>query len=153
TVNEGSQKSTGFELDAQYLVEQKMLVFLSYSYVDSQVFNQGVNVAANGHRPRATPYDSIGGAISYDLGHGLRAAVNMRYQGNTPAESPSTGLIKNPITGLFEANDGRLNLRTPAFAVWNANLIYRWKSRWPGLDQSLNLAVKNIFDKRYIAPG
>ncbi len=75
----------------------------------------------------------------------------MRYQGNTPEESPSTGLIKNPATGLFSLNDNRINIRTPAYAVWNLGAVYRWKMG--SINQSVNVTVKNIFNKQYIVVG
>lgn len=152
TINEGDQKSKGFEFDAEYLGE-RFHAYLSYSYVDSKVSNQGINVIANGHRPRATPYNSVGSAIGYELKPGLSVLVSMRYQGNTPEESPTTGLIAAPGSKLNTASDGRLNIRTPAYAVWNVGVVYRWKSEWEGLSQSLNFTLKNMFNKQYIVVG
>ncbi len=151
SINEGGQHSKGFEFDGQYLIAKKLTGYVSYSYVDSRYDNQGTNVGAVGRRPRGTPWDSVAGSVAYDLATGFRVLVSMRYQGNTPSESPSTGLIANPLTGLNDASDGRANLRTPSLVVWNLGAIYRWKKA--KLDHSVNVSLKNVFDRRYIVPG
>ena len=154
SVNEGDQNATGFELDGEYNMTSLPLHFsLSYTYLNAEVLNQGVNVWANGHRPRGVPYNSLASALSYRITAvpGLRLLMNVRYQGNTQAQSPSTGLITNPATGLNDTTNGEAMLRTPAYAVWNFGAVYSWKTgSWK---HSLNAMVKNAFDKEYIQPG
>lgn len=153
TVNEGSQKSKGFEFDSNFRFTRSLSGRISYTYTDSRVFNQGLNTYANGRRPRATPYDSFSAAFRYEVPEvrGLSFILAMRYQGNTPAESPSTGLITNPVTKNADLSDGRANLRTPPYSVWNIGAAYHWKSSH--LDQTLNLGLKNIFNKIYFQTG
>lgn len=151
TVNEGDQNAKGFESDAEFRIGRDLHGFFSYSYVDCKVENQGINVLANGHRPRGTPYDSVSGGFHYTVFNGLSLLASGRYQGNTPALSPTTGLIKNPVTSLNDRTDNRLNLRTPSYAVFTLGAAYRWKNgEW---NQQLNVTVKNLFNRLYVAPG
>ncbi|HKB90356.1 MAG TPA: TonB-dependent receptor [Opitutaceae bacterium] len=153
SIPEGDQKSKGFEVDGLAHITKDLQLTLSYSYLDSRLSNQGINIYANGKRPRAVPYNSIAGTLRYEIAKGLSVVLSMRYTGNTPAESPSTGLSTVPGSKLLTISDGRADLRTPAFAVWNIGTSYRWKSEWQHLSQRVNVTAKNIFDREYIVPG
>src|SRR5207253_1879212 len=111
TVNEGDQTSKGLEFDGEYFVTKNLHAVVSYSYVDSRVSNQGINVFANGKRPRAVSFNSVGGSLGYNVTPHLTVLASLRYQGNSPSQSPSTGLIKNPKTGLNDASNGQANIR------------------------------------------
>lgn len=151
TVNEGDQTSKGFEFDTEFKITKELHAMFNYNYHDAKVENQGVNVLANGHRPRGDPYAALAGAIKYTIRPGWGAQMSARYQGSSPALSPSTGLIKNPTTGLFDATDGRMNIRTPAYAVINVGTSYTWK--WGQTKQRINLTVKNLFNRFYEVSG
>lgn len=148
-VAEGGQNSKGFEFSSTFNFSERVMGMLSYSYTDSRYVDQGVNVFANNRPPRGVPLNSVAGAVRYDLSHGFSLLLSMRYNDSTAAQSPTTGLIKNPVTGLYDGTDGRALIRNPAFAIWNVGMTYRWKA-WHS-SQSLNLTAKNIFNKRYIA--
>jgi iron complex outermembrane receptor protein len=152
TINEGDQHSKGVDADADVTVAARLHWFFNYSYTDSRVSNQGVNVFANGRRPRATPFNAIGSGASYLIGGGLSATLGLIYRGNTPQESPSTGLLAASSTSkLLNHSDGRAMLRTPAYADWNAGLVYRW--RQTKFSHRLTVQVKNLTDKVYWNAG
>lgn len=151
TVNEGDQISKGFECDAEFKLTTSLHGYLSYSYADVKVENQGINVLANGHRPRGVPYDSMSGSLKYTIRHGWSVQTSAHYQGSSPALSPSTGLIKNPATGLNDATDGRMNIRTPIYATVTLGTAYTWKTGH--LEHYLNVTVKNLFNRVYTQSG
>jgi hypothetical protein len=75
----------------------------------------------------------------------------MRSQSDAPANSPQTGLITNPATGLADQSNGQALLRTPGYIIWNFGASYEWKTR--KLDQSINVTLKNAFNDLYVQPG
>ncbi len=154
SVNEGDQKAQGFECNGEYN-HGPWHGYVSFSYLDARVENQGINVLANGHRPRAAPYDSLAASLSYAVPQvrGLKLLSSVRYQGNTPQQSPSAGGIFNRTTGVNDQNNGQMNLRTPPYAIWTFGASYRWKSAHAKLEQSINFTLKNAFNKQYLQPG
>lgn len=156
SVPEGDQNAKGFEFQGEFDSNDHLWhAYLSYSYLDSEVTNQGIAVLANGRRPRGAPYDSESGAVTYRVPQlkGLSLLTSFRAQGNTPQQSPSTGGIVNPADGLQEANDGRMYLRTPSYIIWSFGAAYTWKTPGTKLVQNVNLTLKNAFNKVYVQPG
>jgi len=66
---------------------------------------------ANARAP--SPTTAVSAVMRYNLTKGLSLLLSMRYQGNTLAESPTTGLVKNPATGLFDGLTAALRSRLP----------------------------------------
>ena len=128
SVDEGDQDAKGFEFSGGYN-KGNLSVVLSYSYNDPKVENQGVNVLANGRRPRGSPMHSLSANMSYTVQSitGLRLLASMHYQGSAPEQSPTTGGIVNPVTGIDDQNNGEMYLMTPAYAVWNFGGVYAWR--------------------------
>ncbi|HVU32793.1 MAG TPA: TonB-dependent receptor [Opitutaceae bacterium] len=154
SVNEGDQAAQGFEFDGEYN-RGAWHGYLSFSYLDARVENQGINVLANGHRPRAAPYDSLAASLTYAVPQvrGLKLLTSVRYQGNTPQQSPSTGGIFDPATGVNDHNNGQMNLRTLPYSIWTFGVSYRWKTAGSKVEQSINCTLKNAFNKQYLQPG
>jgi outer membrane receptor protein involved in Fe transport len=152
-VNAGDQKATGFEANLEYTMASGLHIYVDYSYLGAVAYNQGIDVYADGRRPRAAPYNSYAFAVTYPIPQvkGLRALVSMRGQGDSPANSPQTGLITNPATGLADQSNGQTALRAPSYILWNFGATYEWK--WHKLDQSVNVILKNAFNDLYVQPG
>lgn len=97
------------------------------------------------------PYWATAAGLNYTIRKGWTIQASGRAQGESPALSPSTGLIKNPADGLNEASDGRVFIRTPEYVVLNLGTTYRWN--WGKIEQSLNLTVKNLLNRYYTQSG
>ncbi len=150
----GGQKAHGIEFDGNFQLTDRLQALISYTYVRNRLVDQGVEVYAEGKPPRGVPEHSFSSAVLWRAHKAWSFSMATRYMSSTPTETPTTGHLQDPINRrLYTGNDGRADIRTPSFALWNFGVIYTWKTKRPRLTEKLNFTVKNAFDRRYIIPG
>ncbi len=155
TVYAGTQKAQGLEFDGSYRATDHTQLLLGYSYVDSRFTYFGNDVDTVGRPPPKVPVHQgyLAGKYTFDRGWLRGVAVNLgvRYTG-TSYSDPQGGGITNPATKQVDANDGRRNIKTPAYTVVDLAFHYQWKTQ-RGITQLVSVNFKNLLDKEYITTG
>lgn len=130
TVQDGTQRSKGYEFDLIANPAEGLNVVFGYSHNDSKMVKASREI--EGRRPvSAGPADLVNFWLSYTVPEGLLQGIGAGFGGNYAG--------KNVITSTLTTGDFTL----PAFTVLNASLFYnRSKFR-------IGLKMDNLTDKQY----
>lgn len=144
----GKTKSQGFEFETDYLFTPALQVTASYTYIDARILDAGRDLNAVGRSPQGTPRHSLAATIDWKSPiRGLSLGASFRYLSDAPLTSPTSGAGK-PVNGFIVSDNGQRELHTPAYGLVDLFASYRWKTGH--FNQALQLAAKNVFDKRYL---
>ena len=145
----GESKSQGFEFETDYLFTKAIQGTASYSYTDARILNAGRDLNAVGRSPSSgVPRHSLSATIGWQTPvRGLSLMASMRYLSDAPIVSGTSG-AGAAVNGFIISDNGQRELRTPAYVLYNVFARYSWKNGH--FNQSLQLSLKNIFNKRYL---
>lgn len=130
TVQDGTQKSKGYELDLTANPVEGFNVILGYSHNDSKMTKASATI--EGRRPvSAGPEDLVNFWLSYTLPNGVLNGLGAGFGGNYAS--------KNIITSTTTTGDFTL----PAYTVLNASLFYNMSKF------RIGLKMDNLTDRRY----
>lgn len=130
TVQDGTQKSKGFEFDLTANPAEGLNVVFGYSHNDSKMIKAGPTI--EGRRPvSAGPEDLVNFWLSYTVPDGLLNGMGAGFGGNYAG--------KNVITSTTTTGDFTL----PAYTVLNASLFYNLNKF------RIGLKMDNLTDKQY----
>jgi iron complex outermembrane recepter protein len=130
TVQDGTQKSKGVELDVIANPLPGLNIVAGYSYNDSEA-TQAI-AALKGRRPTSAGPSTLANAwISYTVANGAMKGFGLGFGGNYASD--------NVITN--DARTGRFTL--PAYTVMNASLFYNAKT------YRIGLKLDNVTNKEY----
>lgn len=130
TVQDGTQKSRGYELDLTANPVEGFNVILGYSHNDSKMTKASATI--EGRRPvSAGPEDLVNFWLSYTLPNGVLNGLGAGFGGNYAS--------KNIITSTTTTGDFTL----PAYTVLHASLFYNMSKF------RIGLKMDNLTDKQY----
>ncbi len=165
TVAEGSQRSTGVELDGNAdLVGKKLTMLFGGSINTTELTNFGRDLDAVGRQVSGVPKYQAYLALKYtwDEGwmKGLSSNLGIRYTGSaypdTQGGAVATGANSTDLNanGIFEKgeHDGRRDIQVPSSTVVDFGTRYRWRPQGSRFSHTFSLNVTNLFDKRYLSP-
>ncbi|MDR6785919.1 iron complex outermembrane receptor protein [Pedobacter africanus] len=130
TIQDGTQKSKGYELDLAANPIQGLNLILGYSHNDSKMTKASLTI--EGRRPvSAGPEDLVNFWLSYTVPNGALNGLGAGFGGNYAS--------KNIITSTTTTGDFTL----PAYTVLNASLFYNMSKF------RIGLKMDNLTDKQY----
>ncbi|HZP60653.1 MAG TPA: TonB-dependent receptor [Opitutaceae bacterium] len=144
----GQTKSQGFEFETDYIFTPALQTKVSYSYTDARILNAGRDLNAVGRPPQGTPRHSLAAIVYWKSPiRGLAFGASLRYLSDAPVVSPTSG-AGPVVNGVITTDNGQRELRSPAYGLVDLFASYRWKTGH--FNQAVQLAAKNVFDKRYL---
>ena len=130
TVQDGTQRSSGVELDVMASPVRGLNVMLGYGYNDSKLEAADKNV--EGRRPVSAGPEHLANAwLSYTLSQGKAKGLGLGFGGNYASENVITNDLR---TGTFTL---------PSYTVFNATVFYEAKK------YRLALKVDNLTNEAY----
>ncbi|HEU5078735.1 MAG TPA: TonB-dependent receptor [Opitutaceae bacterium] len=152
---EGSQLARGFEFDFTYRVMDNFTILGGYGHTNAKYTYFGRNIGAVGRPTSKVPKDNLGVAAKYEFTgalNGFSLTAGVIYMSEIAAENPSTGDQFAPASagGAYLGNDGRADIMIPSYYTVDLGAHYRFKTKG-SLTHTVDLNVKNIFDKFYIS--
>jgi iron complex outermembrane receptor protein len=130
TIQDGTQRSTGLELDVMASPVRGLNIMLGYGYNDSKLEAADKNV--EGRRPvSAGPEHLANFWLSYTLHQGCAKGLGLGFGGNYASENTITNDLR---TGTFTL---------PSYSVFNATVFYDTKK------YRIALKLDNLSDETY----
>ena len=130
TVQDGTQKSKGYEFDLTANPAEGFNVVLGYSHNDSKMTKASATI--EGRRPvSAGPEDLVNFWLSYTVPYGVLNGFGAGFGGNYAS--------KNVITSTTTTGDFTL----PAYTILNASVFYNMQKF------RIGLKMDNLTDKQY----
>lgn len=154
---EGDQLVEGFEIDANWKINNDVYVGGSFGYVDSAITNFGIKTQSIGRSAARVSPQNGGAYVKFAPNHGALAGFSANlgvvYQAKTPTDAPDAGDTYS-ATGVFLRSTNQWAMSVPAFTTLNLAMRYSFtpSSRFR-LRHTVGVIVNNLTDKFYLQPN
>ncbi|MBM3856294.1 MAG: TonB-dependent receptor, partial [Verrucomicrobia bacterium] len=155
-LSSGLERSKGWEIDFNWKLTSDLQAFGGYGFADSYIIDAGRDLDAAGRPPRSVPRHKGGAGLRYALPasvlKGITLTLGATYTGEAFFQSPLSGGLVG-ADGYIREHNGRRNVMSPGYTVWNAGIVYRVRSPASAgtrLAHRLQLNAKNLFDLKHI---
>lgn len=119
--------------------------------------DHGSDLNAIGRPPRSTPEYNGGGGVRFTMPGGMLGGVvftlGVTYSSDSYFVAPTTGGRDTNADGFLDSNDGRRELKSPGYTVWNGGVSYQFRTgglHEKKLTHRLQLNAKNLLDQKYV---
>jgi len=166
----GIVRSEGIELDFTYKLGKNIDMMGGWGYANPRYIAAGNDVDLLGRMPANVARVNAGAAGKYTFSEGplkgLSVNIGLRYMGYSYASitnSTTNATLPNPDgttrtiymanpnapgTILIVGNDGRRDIRTPAYTTVDVGLSYMW--HMGKIRHRVQLNIRNLFNEKYL---
>ncbi len=138
TIHQGLEFGVGFDLGAGFSLNTNATYVADAEFSDNRLDRNGNITTPAGNRIPYTPKWTANMLLEYENG-GLRSGFNLHHTGDQFTDVNNSVAIGESVTGFFTG-------QVPSYTLMDLYMLYTFSDQL-----SVNAAVKNLADRRYIA--